>query len=784
MLQPTEFDTLQNQDSQRRQAFLRGLRGRPREWPPGGVAWTGWATRLADSKGPWAIPTGGVAWLAALIRPTQLKNGSPLARLQTLLSVALRWARSALPVQRVLLGGGLALVTASALAATQIWLGYTEHPAKYWEHRLQERLGSPIFSRDGQLQGSLFPAQRNSGGLNFADYGYLRSRGDLPPLWTQFVTTLEQQTLFDPWRSVCGLDPLGMLKRVVTGSGGGSGLAEQNARNLAAPEELRSPYRIQQALEKMRLWGAACSLHRARGGAQGMLRLYADYAPVAKVNGTLRGQEAGARILFNRAPVEQEPYQMALLASMAQRPLDLAPAAAFTKGCPALRAASRASLVRDEQNARNQCFNIARARVAVHRVMTGAARDEALTRLNELEATGIQPANPFQPLPTKRLVNLSARTQAALGTAVLQHVAEEADALVAPAGQPLTLTMAQPEQTAFVRDVRKALREIEDSPAGRETLCVPLVWGSRLRHCPGTPDAGAHADVVLARMSVEHGTLQRLFESTRLAFSARNALGSVGKMIIALAAAGAGYSAVSPVCPRMARDGARLLRRITRPEHGYASCRPAQHITLAEAMARSDNLAIYDVARSLGPQALRQAIEAVGLQPDGDPKANLAYQLAFGTQAGTPEELMALGQALFGVAFDVPVRSGGPRLLADTTGSAVAYQRVRRLLPKAEQRQALGRLLQAPVQHPAGTLHYLRGSLAAGKTGTTSALQVPSPGARAYLQAKYTLAYVTADRSVVLSLVGAPFGHALALHHLPGEALAPAMGALVKPSAR
>jgi hypothetical protein len=784
MLQPNEVDTLQNQDLKSRQAFLRRLHGRPRAWRLGGAAPTGWASRFADRKGCWALPAGGVSWIAALITPPRLKSGSPLARLKALIRATLQWAGGALPVRRALLGGGAALITASALAATQIWLGYTEHPAEYWEHRLQQRLGSPIFSRDGQLQGSLFPAQGNAGGLNFADYGYLRSQGDLPLLWSQFVITLEQQSLFDPWRSVCGLDPLGILKRVATGSGGGSGLAEQNARNLAAPEELRSQYRVMQALEKLRLWGSACSLHRAQGGARGMLKLYADYAPVAKVNGTLRGQEAGARILFNRAPVEQEPYQMALLASMAQRPLDLAPASAFAKGCPALRAATKGTLGRDEQHARNQCFNIARARVAVHRVMTGTARDEALGKLNALEVTGIQPANPFQPLPTKRLVNLSARTQAALGTAVLQHVADEADALVAVAGLPLTLTMAQPEQTAFVLDVRKALREIEDSLAGRETLCVPLAWDSPLRHCPGTPDAGARADIVLARMSVEHGTLHRLFESTRLAFGARNALGSVGKMVIALAAAEAGYSASSPVCPRMARDGARLLRRVTRPEHGYAKCSPAQHITLAEAMARSDNLAVYDLARSLGPQALRRAIEAVGLEPDGDPRANFAYQLAFGTQAGTPEELMTLGQALFGVAFDVPVRSGGPRLLTDTTGSAVAYQRVRKLLPQTEQRQALGRLLQAPVQHHAGTLRHLRNSLAAGKTGTTSALKAPFPGARAYLQAKYTLAYVPADRSVVLSLVGAPFGHALALHHLPGEALAPAMGALLKPSAR
>lgn len=688
----------------------------------------------------------------------------------------LRW-----PWRRIALGGLATTVTAAALAASQVVYGYHAHPAAYWEQRLTQRLGSPIFSADRQLQGTLFPAAKDAAGLDYASYGYIRPQGSPPELWQRSVIALEQKTLFNPWRSWCGIDPLGIIKRIVTGSGGGSGLAQQNAKNLMEPEERRSRSRIGDVIDKPREAGGACALHLSHGGAQGMLNLYAAYAPVAQASGVTRGEEAGAWVLFNADPSALQPFQQALLAALAQRPLSLVPQDAFAKGCATLTAMKTTELSKDEVKAARQCSAIGRARVALREVLpAGAERDAQIAKLDALEATGIVPANPFAPLPTRKLVNLSTRTQAALSPALVQRIASEAEDIDSPAGTPLTLTMSQPVQFAFSRSVRAALKRIDESTQGRETLCVPLAFGSPMHHCPGTPDTAAQADVVLARMSVRDGGITRLYESSRLAFAAQNAIGSVGKMVIAMVAVQHGYTPDTLVCPRQARDGGRLLRRVTQPVYGFKQCGAKELIPFTEVMARSDNLGAYEVARALPSEALRQGIAALGLTADADPKANLAYALAFGTQAGTPSELLTLGQALFGVAFDVPARSGGPRLLASNQQEAPAYAAVRSMLPGAAQRQALRTLLQAPVQHPQGTLHFLQNSLAAGKTGTTSASFGPKPGVRPYVQAKYTLGYVPADQSVVLSIINAPSGHGLGLAQMNGSLLEPAIQALLQ----
>jgi hypothetical protein len=771
--------SLRRQDARRLDKFRRALQAQPGIWRTGTGAADHWAARWQRAaRQPlfMAARPGGLAgarhdWHAVASSAKDLALG--LARLGL---SALRW-----PWRRIGLGSAALVATATALAATQVWIGYHDHPAEFWQLRADQRLGSPIFSRDTQLQGTLFPTAAREGGIDFANYGYVRVDGPLPEIWKASVLALEQQNLFDPWRTVCGVDPLATIKRVATGEGGGSGLAQQNAKNLLEPEEKRSDNRFVAGIQKLREVGAACSLYLSQGGAEGMLRWFATYAPVAQVGGTTRGMWAGAWVIFNTAPEQLEPHQQALLVALAQRPLSLTPASAFAKGCEVLRSAARGELTRDERVAGNQCWAIARARVALRKVMpAGAELDAQIAKLDALEQTGIVPANTFQPLPTRRLVNLSTRTQAALSPAMLARVAEEAEALDLPPGTPLTLTMAQPEQFGFGQTVRAALKQIDESTAGRENLCTPLAFGSPLRRCPGTPAEGARADVVLARMSVASGGISRLYESSRIAFDAQNAIGSVGMMAIALVAAQHGYTADTLVCPRQARDGARLLRRVTRPVHGFKRCGPRQLIPFAEVMARSDNLGAYEVARALPRDALRRGIEALGLTPDPDPDANLAFALAFGTQAATPAQLLALGQALFGAAFGVPARSGGPRVLAGAGQDAPAYRAVMALLPQAAQRQHLRELLQAPVQHPKGTLHHLRGALLAGKTGTTSALIAPQPGARPYVQAKFTLAYAAADRSVVLSIVNAPFGHALSLHSMPGHTLAPAIEAVLR----
>lgn len=766
---------LQRRDARRSNRYFQQLQASNRPFAMGsGWQWPGLAANpgfVSPAIGTYlrAVPgTLAVAW-------QPLKDlGAAGARL---VQGALRW-----PWKKVAMGTAVAGVATVSLAATQVYVGFRDHPREFWIERLQQRLGSAIFSRDGQLQGTLFPGAKDAAGLDYANYGYIRPQGELPDFYRKAVMSLEQQTLYDNWRNVCGFDLLATGKRVLTGQGGGSGLAQQNAKNLLEPEEKRSTGLFSAPVDKLRELGAGCSLHLNLGGADGMMNLYGSYASVAQVMGTTRGAEAGAWVLFNTELEGLEKHQLGLLAALAQRPLSLVPVSAFDKGCPALKEALRNKQLKDDEaKAARQCFVIGRARTALLNLMPpGAERDEQLAKLDALEKTGIVPANPFSPLPTRKLVNLSARTRAAMSPAMLDRVAAEAEASQAPASTSLTLTLAQPEQQAFGASVRMALKQIDDSTAGRESLCVPLAYGSPRRQCPATPAEGARADVVLARMGVQDGGITRLFESSRLAFDANNAIGSVGKMIIALVAVQHGYTSDTPVCPRQARDGSKLLRRVTKPEYGYKTCSTQELISFTEAMARSDNLAAYEVARALPREALRRGIEAVGLTPDTDPKANLAYALAFGTQAGTPEELLVLGQALFGAAFGVPARSGGPRVLASNLQDAPAYTQVMGLLPQPAQRLQLRALLQAPVEHPKGTLHYMQGALGAGKTGTTSAPYGPQPGFRRYVQAKYTLGYVPADRTVVLSIINAPAGHALGLHSLGGQTLQPALQALLQ----
>ncbi|MBQ0942264.1 transglycosylase domain-containing protein [Ideonella sp. 4Y16] len=766
--------TLQRDEARRRAEIDRLLRG-------GGGSFWPQLSGAATLQSGWTALVQRAADLPAMLRGTLVDVAALVALQYRRLRQRLRsplWRR---------VGLGLVSATAALLlaVASQVWWGYDQHPATYWAARLEARKGSALYSADGQFQGSLYPAMATTDGLNFADYGYVAMAKAPPPPWVAMVLALEHKTLFNPWRNVCGLDPLGIAARVLTGSGGGSGLAEQNARNLAEPEEQRPESRVMRVVQKFRLWGAACSLYRSQGGAEGMVRLYAAYAPMAMVGGTLRGLDAASRVIFDRAPDELSLAQVALLATLPQRPLALSRAALFAKGCQPYRETAKSSLPPGAaQAAHNQCHNLARARVAVLRTTApGAERDEALQTLDGWEHSGIEPVNPLAPVPLHRLMTLTSRTQATLGTVLLQHVAADAERAQLQPGEPLTLTMAQPEQTGFAREARSALAAIDQSMPGLQTLCVPLGPGSPLRQCPGTPDEAARADVVLARIAVGDGSVRRLYESSRLAYGARNAIGSIGKMVIALAAARAGLSPETLVCPRQVRDGDRLLRRITRPETGFTECRPAQLITLSEMMARSDNLAAYELARHLGPQALRDAAQALGLVVDDAAQANLAYGLAFGTLAATPAQLLALGQALFGVAFGVPVQAQGPRLLASVGQQAPSvYRQVSRHLPSIGQRDTLRRLLQAPVQHPSGTLHHLADTLAAGKTGTTSARYAPAADQRPYQQAKYTLAYVPGDRSVVLSIIGAPAGHALGLHTLKGETLAPAVRVLLQPA--
>jgi hypothetical protein len=147
-----------------------------------------------------------------------------------------------------------------------------------------------------------------------------------------------------------------------------------------------------------------------------------------------------------------------------------------------------------------------------------------------------------------------------------------------------------------------------------------------------------------------------------------------------------------------------------------------------------------------------------------------------------PAQLLAMGQALFGVAYGVPAHAAAPQLLQlDPPQPATAWQAVAALLPTATQRSALGSLLQAPVVHPRGTLATLAAAgAAAGKSGTAGS-PFTGPGLpRPYQQARLSLTYQPADRSVALAIVAGSEPQPLGQWNLPAQLIQPIRTALLR----
>ena len=524
------------------------------------------------------------------------------------------------PWRRIAQGAGLTLASGLAVAAGLVVKGAMQHPPEWFAQRLAERSGHGVYSREGALLGAVFERARTAGGrpVDHASDGHVPLNAEPPPLYTQMLLALEHQGHFDPWRNWCGSDPLAIIKRLATGSGGGSTVANQLAKQLMEPEAARSrfmPRAIQQKLEEI---GAACSLHRLLGGPAGVLRAFADAAPVAQVRGTSRGLASGTQVLFGVSPGQSSPAMLAVLGALVKRPLALAPPEAFAQGCDALRSvhgADARAMPRPQRRAKSQCHVLARARVALHKTLpNGPLLAAELARISAWEHTGIQPEDRFAPVPASRLVNVSTRGRALLGDGLLAHVAELADQAQAPAGSALVLSFDAAQQQAFRAALATTLGAVDASVGGREQLCVTMTAQAAPRHCVGLPPGHAQAELVLVLLRLADGGIARLHHSTRGAYDREWQLGSLAKLVVVVAAVRAGYGPDTPVCPRAAQDGGRPLRRETAPQHGFAQCGPAQMITLAEATARSDSLAYYDLARQLGQPALAQAMAMLGLR--------------------------------------------------------------------------------------------------------------------------------------------------------------------------
>jgi hypothetical protein len=683
------------------------------------------------------------------------------------------------PLRAAFATGGLMFLTGVAFAVVNAADAYLEHDADHWIGLIERNKMTAVMFADGRLAAAVAP-QAGKTQDAFARYGYLASPNDIPETWLRAVTLLEDKYLLNGpgLRSICGLDLPATMFRFLKG-GGGSGLTSQLIKN--AINQPGAPVWKRMLIEKPREWGAGCKVYKTVG-VQGIVRLFADFAPTLMGGGgTTRGITATTMVLFGVAPEQATDAQLTLEAALVQKNLRLVPAVRFKDGCPSIIAkfkANGAAGDRDFKAAFDQCWAFARTTYSLKTLFANEPErlQAALQEVMIWERTGIQPVGEFAPIAPKDTVNVTKRTKFLVGEVTARHIRKELSRLdVVPDRVTLGLDVDQP---AFRAAVDSALDTIQRSLHMRSQLCLPLLANGPHRHCRGNPEpeigqAAPTAQVLLAKADLKTGAMRRLYASNALLWAWRQSMGSLGKLVILLAAVQhKGMGPESMVCPRAAFDGARRLQRVhhTAP-HGFTECGPAQLMTFKEATAKSDSLAFYDVARSLPAGSLERALEELGLTPNEDSKS-LAFDLAFGTQGASAAEMLAMGQALFGISFELPVHSQGPTFLQPQTqgvdvalGTAKLYGGLRHALTQA-QIQSLRELLQAPTG-AGGTLAGFNKHLIAGKTGTVSAPVKPRAGARPYVGGKLILGFD--GKHVVLSSFTAPSGHGLGRDDLQGS---------------
>jgi len=201
-------------------------------------------------------------------------------------------------------------------------------------------------------------------------------------------------------------------------------------------------------------------------------------------------------------------------------------------------------------------------------------------------------------------------------------------------------------------------------------------------------------------------------------------------------------------------------------------------MTLRQAMAKSDNLAMLDLARRLGDPALLHALKLLGLTPRQN--VDLAYQLSYGLLVATPYEMAAMTQPYFALMYSQPLRRMGPKLISQpgqatpalSASEQAQWQQLQREVTPA-MRTDLRSIFEAVAQ-PGGTLSSLAPWVLASKTGTTDS-QIKA-GDSALVSSKWVLA--TDGQHLYLALFGAANNGPLGAPKLQISAFKPAIRTL------
>ena len=149
-------------------------------------------------------------------------------------------------------------------------------------------------------------------------------------------------------------------------------------------------------------------------------------------NGVLRGIEATARVVYDKRPQDLTKAEQLTLAAAVKEPLRVMPPGANKSTAPACtRRANNPEFEPDTADAQreraNQCRVLHRAISMANLTLSGDDLAAALSELRAYQRDGIIPVNPFEPISTKKLVNLSSRTRAALPDGLIAQIKHEAE---------------------------------------------------------------------------------------------------------------------------------------------------------------------------------------------------------------------------------------------------------------------------------------------------------------------------------------------------------------------
>jgi len=674
----------------------------------------------------------------------------------------------------------MVLATSAAAAG---FVGTSEH---YWESKLLSRAAHPVFDRTGQLIGAL-PSQEMDRD-DAARFAHVPVQGDLPPVYVKTLKWVEDRG-FGETRA-CDIDWMATIGRAVKslGSQGGSGIAQQTAKQLLADESPLPdwiPSKAGKVLNKFVELGAACSLagyFASRGGSDAMLKTYAATAPVAQGAGTLRGIEAGARLIFDVSPSELSPAQQAVLAVSVKRPLLALSKEDLTVPCE--RVWPRTGQSYDQEVARahpareHWCRALHRAGTALPAVLEGDELAQALAELETLADKGFEVQSGLR-LPQTSLINLTARLHAMVPAEVrkdLQRDVEKRESL--EPGTPLTLTLDAERSVRMSHAVRAVLNS-QQSLLQRH-FCMPLPYtGAAGRatvsgNCPATSEPASEAAILFNATARPNGGVTSIQSSYAGFMDIAVQMGSTAKIVLAYVAARAGFGASMKVCPKQVKANGVLLQRTTSPRSGFtdAECRnPHNLVTLERAVGLSDNLASYELAVMLGQTRLARGIAELGLPVN--PGEDLEYQLAIGPVQATPRQILTAWTAVVTEGYGHGAPGGTSVHLLAQAGSDLEVeagaQRVKVSLTPAA-RTDLRKMLEAPIA-PGGTLHFLGGrSLSAGKSGTTQSPSRTADGIKA-VAAKLAVTYDPGTRESSVLILTSPNSRPLAPPGLPTRQL-------------